>query len=101
MAGCGRGLNCVPMNAHTYIYLQIVQLEKDKKVAAKTMNKAKINSAVKAIEEYELSKSKYESTHIEFKEKLQGTRHKLQQVEQALKKLKPLLKLDSMQDRCK
>ena len=81
--------------------LQIMSLEKKKRAAAKTMNKAKISNAIKAIEEYEQSKSKFDCTLLEFKEKLQGTYHKLQLVEESLRRLKPSMKLDTLEDRCK
>ncbi len=81
-------------------HLQITNKETEKKLALRTMNAAKINNAKKAIEEYKLMNSKYESTYKEFEEKIQTTNHKLKQVEESLKRMRPSIRLDSMQNRC-
>lgn len=82
-------------------YKQLADLEKEKKIAAKSNFRMKVEKVTQNIESYRDEKAKFDDKSREAQDRLQTISKELaNMVDARLKQLQPSLKLDKIEERC-
>ena len=83
--------------------LQLIDLQKQKKVAAKTGLRRKVEQVTQNIDSYTVEKTKFEQKLRHARDSLRSLVEKLEEVDKRVKQLQSWgqVKLDRLEDRCK